>query len=274
MTETPGEKSTIVLENVGKTFHTPGSKAGAETFQALSGVDLAVRKDEFVSFIGPSGCGKTTLLRIIDGLIPPDEGRVLIDGQEVREPGTDRAMIFQHFGLLPWKTVLENVSFGLKLQKVPRNERLEKARHYVDLVGLSGFESYFPHQLSGGMQQRAGIARALCTDARILLMDEPLGAVDAQTRELMQEEILRLWQREKRTVIFITHSIDEAVYLSDRVIIMTTRPGRIDQAIQVDLPRPRWDYDVRSDKRFIEVRHFAWDRLKSYIAKNAGQVKP
>lgn len=263
------EGEIIVVEGISKNFRAPRGKGKDAQFEVLSDVNLSVAKDEFVSIIGPSGCGKTTLLRIVDGLIRPDKGRILIEGCPIDRPGSDRAMVFQHFGLLPWKTVRENVSFGLMLQGVPKEVRLDKARRYVELVGLTGFGDYFPYQLSGGMQQRAGIARALCIDAKILLMDEPLGAVDAQTRELMQEEILRIWDREKRTVVFVTHSIDEAVYLSDRIVIMAPRPGRVDEVLTVDLPRPRWDYDVRADRRYLDLRRFAWDRLKSFIRKTS-----
>jgi NitT/TauT family transport system ATP-binding protein len=201
--------------------------------------------------------------------MPGAQGKVLIDGREVHKPGYDRAMVFQHFGLLPWKTALENVAFGLMLQGVSKDERLNRAQRYVDLVGLKGFEHYYPHQLSGGMQQRAGIARALCIDSQILLMDEPLGAVDAQTRELMQEEIMKIWNAEKRTVIFVTHSIDEAVYLSDRIILLKPRPGRLEEILDVDLPRPRWEYDVRSNPKFAEIRGYVWRKLRSYAQNPA-----
>ena len=221
---------------------------------ALYDVSFSVRKNEFVCLLGPSGCGKTTLIRIIAGLIRADRGEVLVGGKPVTEPGRDRCMVFQQFGLLPWRTVLGNVEFGLEIEGAPRAERHEVARRYLELVGLAGFEHYYPHQISGGMQQRVGIARALSKEPDILLMDEPFGAVDAQTREQLQEELLKIWAKTDTTVIFVTHSIDESVYLSDRVIIMQSRPGRIKEEVRVDLPRPRWEGDVKADPRFAQLR--------------------
>jgi NitT/TauT family transport system ATP-binding protein len=221
---------------------------------ALYDVSFSVRKNEFVCLLGPSGCGKTTLIRIIAGLIAADKGEILVNGAPVTEPGRDRCMVFQQFGLLPWRTALGNVEFGLEIEGVPREERQKVARHYLDLVGLNGFENYYPHQISGGMQQRVGIARALSKKPDILLMDEPFGAVDAQTREQLQEELLKIWAKTDTTVIFVTHSIDESVYLSDRVIVMQSRPGRIKEEVKVDLPRPRWEGDVKADPRFAQLR--------------------
>ena len=206
---------------------------------ALYNISLAIRKNEFVSLLGPSGCGKTTLIRIIAGLLPADCGEVLVNGQAVTVPGRDRCMVFQQFGLLPWRTVLSNVEFGLEIDGVPKDERSARAGQYLELVGLKGFERYYPHQISGGMQQRVGIARALSKKPDILLMDEPFGAVDAQIREQLQEELLKIWSRTDTTVVFVTHSIDEALYLSDRVVVMQARPGRIKEEVSVDLPRPR-----------------------------------
>ena len=221
---------------------------------ALYNISLAIRKNEFVSLLGPSGCGKTTLIRIIAGLLPADCGEVLVNGQAVTVPGRDRCMIFQQFGLLPWRTVLSNVEFGLEIEGVPKDERSALAGQYLELVGLKGFERYYPHQISGGMQQRVGIARALSKKPDILLMDEPFGAVDAQTREQLQEELLKIWSRTDTTVVFVTHSIDEALYLSDRVVVMQARPGRIKEEVSVDLPRPRWEGDVKADPRFAQLR--------------------
>jgi len=221
---------------------------------ALYDVSFSVRKNEFVCLLGPSGCGKTTLIRIIAGLIAADKGEILVNGAPVTEPGRDRCMVFQQFGLLPWRTALGNVEFGLEIEGVPREERQKVARRYLDLVGLNGFENYYPHQISGGMQQRVGIARALSKEPDILLMDEPFGAVDAQTREQLQEELLKIWAKTDTTVIFVTHSIDESVYLSDRVVIMQSRPGRIKEEVKVDLPRPRWEGDVKADPRFAQLR--------------------
>ena len=221
---------------------------------ALYNVSLAIKKNEFVSLLGPSGCGKTTLIRIIAGLIPSDKGEIRVDGRIVTTPGRDRCMVFQQFGLLPWRTVVSNVEFGLEIDGMPREERRATAQKYLELVGLKGFENYFPHQISGGMQQRVGIARALSKKPEILLMDEPFGAVDAQTREQLQEELLKIWDQAKTTVVFVTHSIDEAIYLSDRVVVMQARPGHIKEELTIDLPRPRWEGDVKADPRFAQLR--------------------
>ena len=221
---------------------------------ALYNISLAIRKNEFVSLLGPSGCGKTTLIRIIAGLLTADRGEVLVNSQLVNSPGRDRCMVFQQFGLLPWRTVVSNVEFGLEIDGVPREERRELAGKYLELVGLKGFENYYPHQISGGMQQRVGIARALSKRPEILLMDEPFGAVDAQTREQLQEELLKIWTQTETTVVFVTRSIDEAIYLSDRVVVMQARPGRIKEEVIIDLPRPRWEGDIKADPRFAQLR--------------------
>jgi len=230
---------------------------------ALYNISLAIRKNEFVSLLGPSGCGKTTLIRIIAGLLTADRGEVLVNSQVVNSPGRDRCMVFQQFGLLPWRTVVSNVEFGLEIDGVPREERRALAEQYLDLVGLKGFENYYPHQISGGMQQRVGIARALSKKPEILLMDEPFGAVDAQTREQLQEELLKIWAQTETTVVFVTHSIDEAIYLSDRVVVMQARPGRIKEEVIIDLPRPRWEGDIKADPRFAQLRARLRDSLRS-----------
>ena len=230
---------------------------------ALYNISLAIRKDEFVSLLGPSGCGKTTLIRIIAGLLTADRGEVLVNSQVVNSPGRDRCMVFQQFGLLPWRTVMSNVEFGLEIDSVPRDERRALAEKYLELVGLNGFENYYPHQISGGMQQRVGIARALSKKPEILLMDEPFGAVDAQTREQLQEELLKIWAQTETTVVFVTHSIDEAIYLSDRVVVMQARPGRIKEEVTIDLPRPRWEGDIKADPRFAQLRAHLRDSLRS-----------
>ncbi len=229
---------------------------------ALYNISLAIKKNEFVSLLGPSGCGKTTLIRIIAGLIPADKGEICVDGRTVTAPGQDRCMVFQQFGLLPWRTVVNNVEFGLEIDGMPRDERRTTAQKYLELVGLKGFEDYYPHQISGGMQQRVGIARALSKKPKILLMDEPFGAVDAQTREQLQEELLKIWAQTETTVVFVTHSIDEAIYLSDRVVVMQARPGRIKEEVAVDLPRPRWEGDVKADPRFAQLRTRLRDSLR------------
>jgi len=251
----------VEIRGVSKSFQKTVKDSTAE-IKALTDVNLSVNANEFISIIGPSGCGKTTLLKIIDGLIPHNSGQILINGKKVSGPGPDRAVVFQTFALLPWRTVLANVEFSLELRRVAKEERATIARDYLKRVGLEGFENHYPHELSGGMQQRAGLARALAVNPMILLMDEPFGSVDAQTRQLLQEELLQLWQRERKTVIFITHSMDEAVYLSDRVVVMTPRPGRVAEILDVPLPRPRIADEVRRDPQFVELTNYIWDSLK------------
>lgn len=206
---------------------------------AIDDFSLEVEDGEFVCVLGPSGCGKTTLLRIIAGLSTQTSGTIEVNGIPVEGPGPDRGMVFQEFALFPWRTVQKNVEFGLELKKMGSKERLRIASHYIDLVGLKGFEGSYTYELSGGMKQRVGIARALANEPAILLMDEPFGALDAQTRNLMQKELLRIWQETKKTVIFITHSVDEACYLADRIVVLTTRPGRIKEIFNIDWKRPR-----------------------------------
>jgi NitT/TauT family transport system ATP-binding protein len=230
---------------------TPKGWAG---FQVLDRVSFTVAPGEFVSVLGPSGCGKTTLARILVGIETLDQGQVLIDGRPAGPPGADRCLVFQNYGLFPWRTVADNVELGLELRGVPAQRRRAEARKYIDLVGLTGFEKYFPHQISGGMQQRAGLARALSTQPRLLLMDEPFGAVDAQMRTLLQDELLRVCEVTGTTVLFVTHSVDEAIYLSDRIVIFSARPGRLVDEVAVRLPKPRYSSDVRSDVLFGEAR--------------------
>jgi NitT/TauT family transport system ATP-binding protein len=229
----------IEIRGLNKTF-----EGRSTPVQALRGVSLAIEENEFITVVGPSGCGKTTLLRILAGLVGWDSGDVLVQGKSVSGPGPERSMVFQSFALLPWSSVLSNVAFGLELRGVPKLEREEKARELIDLMGLSGFASAMPFELSGGMQQRVGLARALAVGPQILLMDEPFSAVDEQTRRLLQEELLRIWESRRTTVIFVTHSIDEAVMMADRVVLMSARPGRIQEVIPVPLSRPRSDYIV------------------------------
>jgi NitT/TauT family transport system ATP-binding protein len=220
----------------------------------LDDISLSVQSREFVSVLGPSGCGKTTLARMIVGIESADEGEILIDGKPAGPPGANRCLVFQNYGLFPWRTILGNVSLGLEIRGVGRAEREARAREYLKLVGLSGFERHYPHQVSGGMQQRAGLARALSTQPRLLLMDEPFGAVDAQMRTLLQDELLRICELTRTTVLFVTHSVEEAIYLSDRVLIFSARPGRVVAELRVDLPSPRYEFDARSDPRFGEIR--------------------
>ncbi len=245
----------IRIEGVSKSFQQGATRA-------LSACNLDVFSNELVCIIGPSGCGKTTLLRIVDGLLRPDSGRVLIDGAEVSSPRKDVTMVFQHFGLFPWKSVYENVAYGLRIQGCPEMELRTRVPYYIELVGLVGFEQSYPYQLSGGMQQRVGLARALAVNPTVLLMDEPFGSVDAQTRELMQEELLRLWRMQPKTLVFVTHSIDEAIILGDRVVLMTSRPGRIKEVLDVGIPRPRDPDAVRSSSQYLALRHHIWQELK------------
>jgi len=254
-------KPLVEIQGVSKSFYKTVKESTTEV-KALADVSLSIRENEFVSIIGPSGCGKTTLLKMIDGLIPYDSGKIIIDGKQVTAPGPDRAVVFQAFALLPWRTVLANVEFSLELRRLPKENRTNIARDYLKRVGLADFENHYPHELSGGMQQRAGLARALAVNPSILLMDEPFGAVDAQTRQLLQEELLELWQRERKTVIFITHSMDEAVYLSDRVVVMTPRPGKVAEILDVPLPRPRVSEEVRRDAKFVDLTNYIWESLK------------
>lgn len=256
----------IELRGIRKTFRLSEDRGGRSVL-ALDGIDLSIRQGEFLTIIGPSGCGKTTLLRVIASLTEPDEGEVIVEGERVTDPGIKRAMVFQTFGLFPWKTVLDNVTFPLTVRKFPAEKARDIAMTHIRRVGLEKFTDAYPHQLSGGMQQRVGIARALSTGADILLMDEPFGAIDAQTREFMQEELMRIWQEEQKTVIFITHDLDEAVLLADRVLLMSRGPGRVREIIPVDLPRPRSDYDVRAHKTFAEVRGYLWAELRKDLVE-------
>jgi NitT/TauT family transport system ATP-binding protein len=249
----------IELRAVGKIYPSDNGRAPVV---ALDGVDLTIRTQEFVCLLGSSGCGKTTLLKAIMGLVSLDAGEVRIDGRLVRAPGPDRAMVFQNFALLPWADVVTNIAFGLDLRGVPKTEREDRARELIRAVGLEGFEHHYPRQLSGGMQQRVGLARALAVDPNILLMDEPFGSVDAQTRRLLQEDLLALLERRRKTVVFVTHSMSEAVRLGDRVVLMTPRPGRIREAIEVKLPRPR-PPEVEKDPQFIDLKEYLWQQLRA-----------
>lgn len=229
---------------------------------ALQDLSFDVEAYESLCILGPSGCGKTTLLRVVDCLIPRDQGEILLDGQEVTAPRPDVAMVFQHFGLFPWKNLVDNIAYGLGLRGRPREEISQRVERYIELVGLKGFENYYPYQLSGGMQQRAGLARALAVNPSLLLMDEPFGSLDAQTRESLQEELSQILQEERKTMLFVTHSIDEAIYLGDRILLMTPRPGRIREILPVDIPRPRDISRVRADPRALDLRTYIWDQLK------------
>jgi NitT/TauT family transport system ATP-binding protein len=232
--------------------------------RALSNFDIDIGEGEFVSIVGPSGCGKSTFLNVLLGLVKLDSGDIRIDGKPITGPGTDRAMVFQEFGLLPWRTVQHNVELGLELKGMAAEARRKVSQPLIQMVGLAGFEGHYPHELSGGMKQRVGLARALATDPNVLLMDEPFASLDAQTRDLMQVELLRIWQEAKKTVLFVTHQIDEAIYLSDRVVVMTKRPGHAKKIFKIELPRPR-DYEMRVTPKFNELKLEIWNALKDEI---------
>jgi ABC-type nitrate/sulfonate/bicarbonate transport system ATPase subunit len=238
---------------------------------ALDGVDLQVMAGEFLSIVGPSGCGKTTFLSVVDGLITPSAGQVLVDRKVVTKPGPDRAVVFQDASLLPWRTVLDNIVYGLECLGVGRRAARARAARYIELVGLTGFEHHYPHQLSGGMQQRVNLARALVVDPEILLMDEPFASLDAQTRELMQEELLQIWVKAKKTVLFVTHQIDEAIYLSDRVVVFSGRPGQVKEIIPVAIERPR-RLKVKREPRFHAIEDRIWGLIEETTERNRRTV--
>ena len=246
----------------------PGQQAPAGLVEVLRAVDVVVRAGEVLVLVGPSGCGKTTLLRIAMGLIAPDAGEVRVNGRRIAGPGHDRGMVFQQGELLPWRTALANVGLGLELKGVAASERDRVARRYLELVGLRGYEHYYPHELSGGMQQRVGLARALAIDPEILVMDEPFAALDAQTREAMQEELLRVHMATGKTILFVTHDLDEATYLADRVIVMGAHPGRVVAEVTVGMERPRPPIgEVKATETFQQVRKKLYDALKTTAAR-------
>jgi NitT/TauT family transport system ATP-binding protein len=259
----------IEFQGVGKTFQVKqqGSQGKRlESFTAISNVELGVRSGEFLVIVGPSGCGKSTLLDLLGGLTQPSAGQILLDGKPVRGPGMDRGIVFQQYALLPWLTALQNVAFGLEVKGVPEREGRERAQHYLSLVGLDGFEHRHPHELSGGMKQRVAIARSLAYDPAVLLMDEPFAALDAQTREILQGELVKIWQASQKTIVFITHGIDEAVCLGERVALMTSRPGRIKTV--VDIPESlRLAEDRRAHPDFVAVRNEIWSLLRDEVKR-------
>lgn len=256
--------SRVEIVEVSKTFKV-SSKNPHGHLVALDSVTLDVPASSFTAIVGPSGCGKSTLLRIIAGLMRPDSGSVLIDGQSVYRPSEKVGMVFQHIGLFPWRTVLDNVAFGLEIRGFDKRERYAVAKRYIKLVGLEGFETYYPYQLSGGMQQRVGLARALALNPSVLLMDEPFGALDAITRRVLQEELLKLWERDRKTIVFVTHDLDEAIYLSDEVIVFTKRPGRLKARVEVDIDRPRDLSDPNVQNKYERFRNQLWQLIKEEI---------
>jgi NitT/TauT family transport system ATP-binding protein len=261
MTSDTTPRGKISLRAVSKTFRRSPTDGST---QALSNVSLEIADNSFITLVGPSGCGKTTLLRLMDGLTTPDSGEVLIDGKPP-VPGPELGFVFQSFRLIPWLTVEANVAFALDIQGMNEAQKRERIGHYLDLVGLNKFAHAFPNELSGGMKQRVALARALVTEPAILLMDEPFASIDAQTRGLMQFELMRIWSERKGIVVFVTHSVDEAVLLADRVMLMGTRPGRILEIYDVNLPRPRWEYDVWSRPEFVDLKNLLWERIKTIM---------
>jgi NitT/TauT family transport system ATP-binding protein len=254
----------IVVDGVRHMYRPPRGKP----VLALEDVSLEVREREFLALLGPSGCGKSTLLYLIGGFLPVEGGGIAVDGKPVTAPGPDRGIVFQHFALFPWKTVRGNILYGLERQGMPAAERQKRAQQFIDLVGLTGFEDSFPSHLSGGMKQRTAIARTLAFDPKILLMDEPFGALDAQTRHLMQTELLGIWQRTPKTVIFVTHDVQEAVYLADRVAVMSARPGRIKTIVDIKLDKS--DPNLFKAKSFVDQVDEIWALVKDEAIKAQG----
>jgi len=255
----------------GRNPHTPVievervRKVYGHTVHALEDINLAFEPGKLTSLLGPSGCGKTTLLKIIAGLLAPTEGEVRVKGRPVTGPGPERAFVFQDFALMPWATVLRNAAFGLELQGMGKAEREDRARRYIEEVGLSGFEDKYPHELSGGMRQRVGLARALAVDADVLLMDEPFSAVDEQTRRKFQEDLIKLREVERKTFVLVTHSIEEAVYLSDRIVLLSPRPGRISQVVDPEIPREGDPEAIRRDRLYLDLVDEIWRGLRHYV---------
>jgi NitT/TauT family transport system ATP-binding protein len=252
----------IRFDNVGKVFTARGT-----TVTALDQISFDVADGEFLVIVGPSGCGKSTLLDLLGGLTAPTTGRITVGGKPVTGPGLDRGVVFQQYALLPWRTAQGNVEFGLEAKGVGRRERATKAREYLELVGLTGFHDRYPHELSGGMKQRVAIARSLAFDPAVLLMDEPFAALDAQTRDSLQDELLRIWEKTGKTIVFITHGIEEAVYLGQRVAVMTSRPGRIKAVVDIPLTARSATEDLRSDPEFARYRHEIWSLLRDEVSK-------
>ncbi|MGQ3281641.1 ABC transporter ATP-binding protein [Bosea sp. (in: a-proteobacteria)] len=253
--------SKLLVENVGKIF--PAQRGGQPT-RALMPTSLSVGDNDFIAILGPSGCGKSTLLRIIGGLETASEGQIMLDGAPVSGPGADRGFVFQSYTLFPWLTVVQNIAFGLREKGIAERERIDIARGWAERVGLASFVDHFPKQLSGGMQQRTAIARALANDPKILLLDEPFGALDNQTRALMQEMLLGIWERERKTVLFVTHDIEEAIFVGSRVVVMSARPGRIKADIAVDLPHPR-PYTIKTSPEFVALKERLVEEIRSEV---------
>jgi NitT/TauT family transport system ATP-binding protein len=260
--------SILEIKSVSKTF--PGANGGTV---ALQSTDLSVQENDFITILGPSGCGKSTLLRMVAGLDSPTAGKIELDGRVVSGPGADRGMVFQSYTLFPWLTVLQNVCFGLREKGMSQADQHALARQFIKKVGLDGFESHFPKQLSGGMQQRTALARALANNPRILLMDEPFGALDHQTRELMQELLESIWEAERKTVLFVTHDIDEAIFMANRVVVMTARPGRIKCDLPVSIDHPR-HYSVKTKPVFSDLKARLTEEIRIEVQRAGGLLVP
>lgn len=267
----------ISIQHVHKAFRIKRNlghlKESSQPVSALQDIHLEVRQGEFMVIVGPSGCGKSTLLDLLAGLTKPSSGQILLDGKAIAGPDLDRGIVFQQYALFPWRTALANVEFGLEAKGIGKKERRETALEYIRLVGLSGFENRYPHELSGGMKQRIAIARSLAYDPEVLLMDEPFAALDAQTRETLQSELLRIWEATKKTIIFITHGIEEAVYLGQRVAVMSSRPGRIKEVVEIPFQGRTSKEDLRAHPEFVRLRHQIWDLLKDEVQRAQEQEK-
>ncbi|WP_055107889.1 ABC transporter ATP-binding protein [Paenibacillus ihumii] len=267
----------ISIQHVHKAFRIKRNlghlKESSQPVSALQDIHLEVRQGEFMVIVGPSGCGKSTLLDLLAGLTKPSSGQILLDGKAIAGPDLDRGIVFQQYALFPWRTALANVEFGLEAKGIGKKERRETALEYIRLVGLSGFENRYPHELSGGMKQRIAIARSLAYDPEVLLMDEPFAALDAQTRETLQSELLRIWEATKKTIIFITHGIEEAVYLGQRVAVMSSRPGRIKEVVEIPFQGRTSEEDLRAHPEFVRLRHQIWDLLKDEVQRAQEQEK-
>ena len=264
-TESTGSK--LVVRNLTKAFR---RQRDDRVIKVFDGISLDVHPSEFVCLVGPSGCGKTTLLRILNGLIPHDSGEIFLDGNSVIKPGIDKGFVFQDSSLLPWRTVTDNVILGLEIQGADKKVAREKAQKFIDLVGLKGFENHYPYELSGGMQQRVNLARALIVDPEILLMDEPFASLDAQTREIMQAELLKMWLQAKKTVIFVTHQIEEAIYLADRVVVFSARPTKVREIVKIQISRPR-PLSVKRTKDFLDYTDHIWGIIQDEVLKSMGR---
>jgi len=264
-----GSAIKIRARDVRMDFAIADERGRKQQIAALQDFNLDIREGEFFTLLGPSGCGKSTFLNVLAGLARKTGGSISIDGQPASGINREQGVVFQGYALFPWRTVLENIEVGLEIRKIPRRERRETAEQFLHLVGLSGFGQRYPHELSGGMRQRVAIARSLAYSPSLLLMDEPFAALDAQTREILQSELLRIWEQHKTTIVFITHSLDEAIYLSDRIAIMTHRPGRIKSVLDIALPRPR-PAEIRHAPAFVQLREQAWDVLRDEVAFASG----